>query len=134
MEAEQTNQNSGQTTRLSFDAEFFRRSEEFCNELITTIPELNGIALIPMWNNQPEKIPPGVLRLRNAQPPYLASLLNLLNRLAAFGVEVHRDLINQLRMFDQYAAELAERIRLQTEELNKIEESTNTQNNATESK
>lgn len=134
MEAEQTNQNSGQTTRLSFDAEFFRRSEEFCNELITTIPELNGIALIPMWNNQPEKIPPGVLRLRNAQPPYLASLLNLLSRLAAFGVEVHRDLINQLRMFDQYAAELAERIRLQTEELNKIEESTNTQNNATESK
>ena len=115
--------------RLPFDAEFFKRSETFCDELLAAVPELSGISLVPLWNNPPEKMPAGFLRLRNQQPPYLASLLSLLGRLASFGVDVHKDLVGKLKMFDQYAAELAERIKLQTDLLNNQEAPANTTTN-----
>ena len=107
-----------QSERLSYDAEFFKRTEDFCASLLASIPELSGVAIVQLWNNPPEKMPPGLLRLRNTQPPYLASLLALIGRLSAFSADAHADLVNQLRMFDQYAAELAEKIRQHTEELN----------------
>jgi hypothetical protein len=61
--------------------------------------------------------PPGMVRLRNPQPPYLPSLMQLLKRMAAFNVEVHRDLVNQLQMYDRYAAELAQQIKARQDEL-----------------
>ena len=105
-------------TRLAFDVEFMARTEEFCNQIMAAIPELSGIALIPLWTVHPENAQNGLLSLRNKQPPYTASLLNLLRRLAAFNVDVHNDLINQIRMLDQYAAHVAEQIRLRQDELN----------------
>jgi hypothetical protein len=109
--------------RMPYDAAFLKHSEEFCVNLLSTLPELAGIALVPLWNNPPEKMPPGFLKLRNTQPPFMASLLALLGRLTNFSLEVHRDLVGQLKMFDQYAAELAQQIKTRQEDLNKIAES-----------
>lgn len=105
------------SSRLPFDIEFYQQADDFCVTLLEQIPELNAIAIVPLWNNQPESTPPGLLRLRDPQAPYLASLLKLLTRLAAFSVDVQRDLIAQIKIFDNYAAQLAERIRVQNEEL-----------------
>lgn len=107
-----------QPTRLPFDVEFYQLSDGFCNDAIKKIPELAGVAIIPIWANQPENTPAGLLRLRNQQPPYIAGLLNLLGRIVAFATDVHRDFVNQLKMFDQYAAELAEQIKERVETLN----------------
>lgn len=101
------------TTRRTFEEEFFAQYNAFCSKAINDIPELHGIAVIPLWTNQPEKSPSGVLRLRNPDPPYLNSLMMLLKRLSVFGTDVHSDLVLQLRMFDQYASELAARIKEQ---------------------
>lgn len=98
-------------TRRTFEEEFFAQYNEFCDRAIREIPELHGIAVIPLWENQPEKSPSGILRLKNPNPPYLPSLLLLLKRLAVFGVDVHSDFVMQLRMFDQYAKELASKIK-----------------------
>lgn len=106
-----------QATRLPFDAEFFTKAHEFSNIALANIPELHGLAIVPLWNVQPENVPAGLLRLRNPQPPYLASLLMLLKTLTGFGVEAHRDMIAQLQMFDRYAAELAAQIKARKEEL-----------------
>jgi hypothetical protein len=106
-----------QPERLPFDVELFKRADEFCTAILTSVPELHGVAIIPLWNTQPENIPSGLLRLRNPQPPYAGSLLSLLKRLASFNFEVHRDLINQLQMYDNYAAELARQIKARQEEL-----------------
>jgi len=81
------------------------------------VPELHGIAIVPIWNTQPKDTPSGLLRLRNPQPPFVASLLSLLKRLTAFSVEVHKDLMNQFGMYDQYAAELSRQIAAKQEEL-----------------
>lgn len=109
-----------QSDRLPFDVEFMRRGEEFCNSVLAAVPELHGIALVPLWSSQPENAPPGVLSLRSKEPPFTASLLMLLRRLALFSVDVHKDLVGQLRMLDQYAAHVAEQIKQHREELDKL--------------
>ena len=108
------------TTRLPFDVEFYKQAGEFCDVAINAIPELAGIAVIPIWSNQPENTPAGMLKLRKQQPPYLDGLLALLKRMAAFNLDVHQDFIRQLQMFDQYAAELATRIKDRVDQLNAL--------------
>jgi len=110
--------------RLPFDAEFIQLVEEFSAKALEKIPELHALAVVPVWANQPENIPPGLLRLRDATPPYMASLLRLLGRLAVFNVEVNKDLVNQIRMFDAYAAKLAETIKERTEVLDQYQPKT----------
>lgn len=115
-------------SRLPYDVELYKQTEEFCVKLLEEIPELHGLAIVPIWTNQPENTPPGLLRLRDPSAPYLASILRLMGRLAAFNVELHRDLMGQLKVFDNYAAQLAERIKEYTEEMNRLQpEQTNEQ-------
>jgi hypothetical protein len=109
-----------QPARLPFDVEFMQRGESFCNAAIAAIPELQGIALIPLWSAQPENVPAGLLSLRNTEPPFASALLLLLRRLSIFSGDVHKDLIGQLRMLDQYAGHLAEQLNQHKEELNKL--------------
>jgi hypothetical protein len=113
------------TARLPFDVEFYKLSETFCADSLKQIPELAGIAIVPIWANQPENTPSGLLKLRNHQPPYLAGLLALLGRITAFASDVHRDFIAQLKMFDQYAAELANQIKERVDELQTLDQRRN---------
>lgn len=118
MDAEQTPE--PQTERLPFDAEFVRFVENFCRSILAGVPELHGIAIVPLWNNQPENMPPGLLQLRNVQPPYLSSLTLLLKRLAAFNVEIQKDLVGQVNVVEQYVGELDKRIRERVDNLNEL--------------
>jgi hypothetical protein len=43
--------------------------------------------------------------------------------MAAFNMDVHQDFIRQLQMFDQYAGELASRIKDKVEQLNALNQS-----------
>lgn len=108
--------------RLPFDVEFYKISEAFCADVIKKIPEIAGIAIVPVWANQPENTPSGLLKLRHHQPPYVASLLALMGRLVAFSTDVNRDFVAQLKMFDQYAAELANQIKERVETLKGFEQ------------
>jgi hypothetical protein len=87
---------------------------------MASVPELHGLAIVPLWSSQPENAPPGFLSLRSKEPPFTASLLLLLRRLSLFSVDVHKDLVGQLRMLDQYAAHVAEQLKQQKEELDKL--------------
>jgi hypothetical protein len=120
MDAQAQPQTEIPVSRLPFDAEFIKKTEEFCVDVLRTIPELHGIAIIPVWENKPEKMPAGLLQLRNTQPPYYVSLITLLGQLANFSGEVHKDLVGQLKFFQHYAVELHTKIQEHTEELNKI--------------
>ena len=129
MEAQQPEQAQPiQADRLPFDAEFMRQTDAFCEQLLQRIPELNSIAIVPIWNNQPENVAPGLLRLRDPSMPYLATLLQLLGRMAAFNVAVHKDLLSQLKLLDSYATELANNVRARVEELNALQANTSENN------
>ena len=107
MEAAQNPENpTSNPTRLPFDAEFVKHVEDFCAATMSAVPELHALAIVPIWENQPEKMPAGLLHLRNPQPPYIASLLATLKRLAVFNVDVHRDLVGQLGAYERYAEQL----------------------------
>jgi hypothetical protein len=106
-----------QPARLTFDAELFKRASEFCDAALIAVPELEGVAVVPLWSVQPEKTPNGLLKLRSMQPPYVGSLLKLVARLTAFSVDAHRDLVMQLQMFDRHAAELAAQIEARQQQL-----------------
>jgi hypothetical protein len=119
--------------RLPYDVELYKQAEEFCVKLLEDLPELHGVAIVPIWTNQPEGSPPGLLRLRDPSAPYLAGILRLMGRLAAFNVELHRDFMAQIKMFDNYAAQLAEKIKEYTAEMNSLQPETpndTNQNNA----
>lgn len=119
--SDQPAQNPEQTSeRLPFDVEFYKISESFCAESLKRVPELAGVAVVPIWANQPENTPSGLLKLRTQQPPYIAGLLALMGRIVAFATDVHRDFIGQLKMFDQYAAELANNIKERVAELDNL--------------
>jgi hypothetical protein len=129
MAAEQTapetiQDNTDPIARLPFDAEFVQHVRAFCDTVLTNVPELHGIAIVPLWNNQPENMPAGLLQLRNVQPPYLLSLTALLRRLAAFSAEAQADFVQQVRVVEQYALELDARVKERIEELNQLNKHT----------
>lgn len=111
-----------QSDRLPFDAELYKRADEFCQHVLKAVPELAGLAIVPVWNTPPKDVPSGLLRLRNPQPPYANTmLLSLLKRMSAFSVDVHAQLVQQFNMYDQYAQELSRQIQSKREELNQLD-------------
>jgi hypothetical protein len=107
-------------TRLPFDAEFVKHIEDFCGVIMAAVPELHALAIVPIWENQPEKMPAGLLHLRNPQPPYIPSILATLKRLTVFNVDLHRDLIGQIGAYERYVEQLSTQAQTQLEELNKL--------------
>lgn len=93
-------------TRLPYDVEFVRQTEAFVEKVLQELPELQGLAIIPVWTRQPEKFPPGFLKLRAQNNLYVAELLKLLSLFTAFSVEVHKDFMGQVQILDNYLREV----------------------------
>ena len=124
MDVKSTQTNPIQSSREPFDVSFYKQTEEFCAKIIAELPELHGVAIVPLWDKVPANSPPGLLRLRDPESPYLAALLQLLGRMAAFNVELHRDFVSQIQIFDNYARQLADKIKGQTEQLAQMQKET----------
>lgn len=100
---------------------FFVNADNFAGQMLQQIPELQSVAIIPIWEVNMTNIPNGRIRLRNEQPPYVAQLFRVMQKLAEFGVDVHRDTMGQLAAFDNAANNLAEELRKRTAELAELE-------------
>lgn len=108
-----------QPARPPFDVDFFNHCDEFCTGALAHIPELAGIAIVPIWANQPENTPAGFIRSR-ARPLFIDVMLMLFKRLAAFSMEAHMELIAQLQVYDRYATQLAGEVREKVDQLNAL--------------
>lgn len=115
--------------RQPYNVEFMQNTDEFCEAILRKVPELAAIAVIPVWANQPENVPPGLLRLSNPAMPYAGTLIQLLNRMAVFNMAVHSDLVKQIKILNGYVVELSDNIREKLEELNALNENTNNDDN-----
>ena len=111
-----------ESEKQACDIEFFSRANIFAQNAIEQIPELQAVAIVPLWAPQLEGVPAGLLRLRDESPPYLAGLLQMLGRLSAFSVDVHRDMFTQIKAFDKMAGNLVTEIRARQEELQKLQQ------------
>lgn len=110
---------------VACDLALFSDANEFAVAVLKKIPELHGIAIIPIWQPQLQDVPNGLLRLRNETPPYIAALLQILGKLAAFGADVHRDMNNQFRAFDRMAQDISTEVKNKLEELRAVTEKLN---------
>lgn len=117
MENEQQTDTQIKSARLPYDAEVFKQTEAFCRTLMETVPELGALAVVPVWTTQPENIPPALLRFRNPNEAPMAGVLQLLKTLAVFSQNLNRELVGQFQMFDNYARELADKIKQNEEKL-----------------
>jgi len=111
--------------RQPYNVEFMQNTDEFCEAILRKVPELEAVAVVPVWANQPENVPPGLLRLSNPTMPYAGTLIQLLNRMAVFNMAVHSDLVKQIKILNGYVVELSDNIREKLEELNALNENTN---------
>jgi hypothetical protein len=98
-------------TRLPYDAEFVKHAEEFSAKTMSLLPELQGVAIIPLWTHQPKDFPPGFLRLRAQNRMYMPELLKLMSLLTAFGVDAQKDFMGQIRILDNYLQELTTKLK-----------------------
>lgn len=109
-----------QPDRPPCDLLLFDSANKFATAMLQNIPELQGIAIVPLWVPKLQNVPSGILRLRNEAAPYIASLLQMLINLSTFSSDVHRDLMVQFRAVDQMAHNLAEEIKARTAELDAL--------------
>lgn len=104
---------------------FYNNADYFSTQIMQQIPELSAVAVIPIWELNITNIPTGRIRLKNEQQPYVAQLFNVMKKLSEFGVDVHRDIMNQLMLFDNAANNLSIEIKKRADELAALEEQIN---------
>lgn len=107
-------------TRLPFHVEFFDAANNLSTEVLSKIPELQAVAIIPMWSPVPEDVPVGVLRVRTDGQLFIPQLFKMLGQLSSFNLELHQKLAEQLGKVDQYAHQLTEEIKKLTAEYDKL--------------
>lgn len=109
-----------QPTRLPFHVEFFEAANSFSTDVLAKIPELQGVAVVPLWSPVPEDVPVGVLRVRSDGQLFVPQLFKMLGQLSAFNLELHQKLAEQLGAIDQYALKLTEEIKKLHTEYDKL--------------
>lgn len=107
-------------TRLPFHVEFFEAANHLSTEVLTKIPELQAVAIVPLWSPVPEDVPVGVLRVRAEGQLFIPQLFKMLGQLASFNLELHQKLAEQLSRVDQYAVQLTEEIKKLNAEYEKL--------------
>lgn len=95
--------------RLSFDETLLKKTEEFVESVLKSVPELGGLAIVPVWTNPTDNLPPALLRLRNPNEPPMAAMLQLIQNMSKFSLILDKTLIEQYRFFDARVRELAQR-------------------------
>lgn len=51
--------------RPSFHEDFYARAQQFANDIIVMVPELEAVAIVPSWEIQQQELPFGVIKGRN---------------------------------------------------------------------
>jgi len=92
--------------RMPFDEALLKETEEYMTKVLKAVPEIGGLAVIPVWNNPTDNMPPGFLRVRNPKEPPMAAMLQLTQNMAKFSIMLDRELLNQYRFFDERVGEL----------------------------
>ena len=108
-------------TRQPFNEETIERSIRFAKDLLTLIPELEGVAIVPSWVVTQDRLPFGVVVGRNGQ---LSNPMELMH----MATQLHGTLQNQLaryvevlKAFDTRAAEIVKELNDKRQELAALE-------------
>jgi hypothetical protein len=104
-----------------FDVNFFMQADQFSEYILRETPELQAVAIIPLWSVNLTGVPNGRIRLRSEMPSYAGQLFQVMQKLALFGIDVHRDLIAQIMAFDGASSNIARDIKAKKAELEELQ-------------
>jgi hypothetical protein len=102
----------------TFDQVFFDRAEGFIREQLMLIPELDSAMIIPVWAIKQEHVPFGLVKGRNGPPLGIAEQHRLMQQLQSAYEYQAMQLRNHLAKYEEYAGQLATRIRAAEAQLN----------------
>lgn len=100
-----------QPTRLPFHVEFFEAAKIFSTDALAKVPELQAVAIVPIWSPNPQDVPSGMFRVRADGALFLPQLFQMLGQLATFSLELQKKMADQLGEVDQYASKLTAEIK-----------------------
>ena len=105
-----------------FHERAFDASVEFAEQLFETIPELEGVAVVPSWYIQQDRIPAGIIVGREGP-------LQTPQELFHMSLQLHSCLRVQLEnvwqtmsMYDEQMSKMAEEINAKQQQLSKLDE------------
>lgn len=114
--------------RLPFDVAFFTAANDFSTTILAKVPELQGVAILPVWAVAVDKIPSGILRFSPEVRAPFGPLYRTLGQIATFGVDVHQKLAEELGQYDTYAKKLADEIKALEQRRDQLKEATDNGN------
>lgn len=101
--------------REVFYQEFFRRAQQWASDTMVMIPELEGVAIVPSWEVQQDRLPHAMIIGRNgplSQPQELMHMLLQLQGAMAHVMQRNLQFIRELdARMGQMAKELHDRQR-----------------------
>lgn len=67
--------------RETFHQEMFRRAQQFAQDMLTLVPELEAVAIVPSWEVPQDRLPFGVIAGRNGSLRQPAEVMHMAEQL-----------------------------------------------------
>lgn len=109
-----------QAIRETFHEEFRQRAIMWVRDNLALLPELSGLAIIPIWDVQQEHLPPGIMMGRNGKLATPVEVYHMAQALHQVLNGLMRGSYEILQAWDGRLSNMAEEIRAKTEELHRL--------------
>lgn len=100
-----------EANRPPFDETLMKSTEEFVDTTLRNVPELAGIAIVPVWLNPVDGLPPAMLRLRNPDEPPMSAMLQLVQNMSKFSLILNKTLLEQYQFFYAQVQKLSQQFK-----------------------
>lgn len=112
--------------REVFYQEFFRRAQQFATDTMVLVPELESVAIVPVWEVQQDRLPHAMIIGRNGPVSQPQELMHLLLQLQGAMVHVLQRNLQLIRDMDAQMGKIAKAIHDRQRELAQLDPSTPT--------
>lgn len=107
--------------REVFYQEFFRRAQQFATDTMVLVPELESVAIVPVWEVQQDRLPHAMIIGRNGPVSQPQELMHLLLQLQGAMVHVLQRNLQLIRDMDAQMGKIAKAIHDRQRELAQLD-------------
>lgn len=109
------------TTRSTFYEDFFARAQQFAQDSMALIPELEGVAIVPSWETRQPQLPPALIKGRDGPLHTPQEVLHMAQQLHGALEHVMKASFTVLKTVDDRLAEMARDIQAREEQLRELD-------------
>lgn len=105
--------------REVFYQEFFRRAQQWAGDIMVMVPELEGVAIVPSWEVQQDRLPHAMIIGRNGPLNQPQELMHMMMQLQGAMAHVMQRNLQLIRELDAQMGRLAKELHERQNELNR---------------